>query len=311
MQKGMVNGMQRVNVIVMAAVVAAIVGLWGGHALSADPTDKRPQPAAERNWQIGMTPSYSSGNFGTNTTSDFVYVPFSLRRYFRDGDVSFVIPFVSATTDGTATLVGGQPTQVKGNCFRRNGTEFKLDDPDCVALLNAGQISTQQAPRRETHSGLGDIILRGRYYLVEERDYVPMIAITGRLKLPTASDGKGLGTGALDHGYGIEMSKLIGDKWLAFLDGGYNFIGNPDGVELQNQYWYDVGAGYYFTKNLLGSVYFEEYRALVPGLVNIRDFFFALNYKASAAWRFNGGVAVGLSNGAPDYVLSIGTSYRF
>jgi hypothetical protein len=302
--------MQRCIVSVLA--IGMVLGLWGGTVLAADPTDKRPQPASERNWQIGFTPSYSSGNFGTNTTSEFVYVPFSLRRYFRDGDVALVIPFVSVTSNGTATLVGGQPIQtLPGECLKRGGTEVDTDKPKCLALLNAGQGVAGQAAQKVTHSGLGDIILRGRYYLVEERDYVPLIAITGRLKIPTASEGKGLGTGALDHGYGIEMSKLIGEKWLAFLDGGYNFIGNPDGVELQNQYWYDVGAGYYFTKNLLGSVYFEEYRALVPGLVNIRDFFFAMNYKASAAWRFNGGVAVGVSNGAPDYVVSIGTSYRF
>ncbi|MCP9440458.1 MAG: transporter [Nitrospira sp.] len=292
--------------------VVVVVGLYGREGLAADPVDKRPQPASERNWQIGLTPSYSSGNFGTNTTSEFVYVPFSVRRYFRDGDVSLVIPFVSVTSNGTATLVGGQPIQtLPGRCLKKGGTEIDTDKPECLALLKAGQGIAGRAAQKVTNSGLGDIILRGRYYLVEERDYVPLIAITGRLKIPTASEGKGLGTGALDHGYGVEISKLIGEKWLAFLDGGYNFIGNPDGVELQNQYWYDVGAGYYFTKNLLASVYFEEYRALVPGLVNIRDFFFAMNYKASAAWRFNGGVAVGVSNGAPDYVVSIGTSYRF
>ena len=296
-------------------VVVTMLGMVAGvmdRVYATDPYDKRPQPTSERNWQIGINPSYSSGNFGTNTTSEFVYVPFSVRRYFRDGDVSLVIPFVSVTSDGTVTLVGGQPIQtLPGRCLKKGGTEIDTDKPECLALLSAGQGVAGQAAQRETNSGLGDIILRGRYYLVEERDYVPLIAITGRLKLPTASEGKGLGTGALDHGYGIEMSKLIGEKWLAFLDGGYNFIGNPDGVELQNQYWYDVGAGYYFTKNLLASVYFEEYRALVPGLVNIRDFFFAMNYKASAAWRFNGGVAVGVSNGAPDYVVSIGTSHRF
>jgi hypothetical protein len=298
--------------LVAVVTMLGIVGCLIEHARATDLTDKRPQPASEQNWQIGVTPSYSSGNFGTTTTSEFVYLPFSVRRYFRDGDVSLVIPFVSVTSDGTVTLVGGQPIQtLPGRCLKKGGTEIDTDKPECLALLNAGQGVAGQAAQIVTNSGLGDIILRGRYYLVEERDYVPLIAITGRLKIPTASEGKGLGTGALDHGYGIEMSKLIGEKWLAFLDGGYNFIGDPDGRELQNQYWYDVGAGFYFTKNLLASVYFEEYRALVPGLVNIRDFFFAMNYKASAAWRFNGGVAVGVSNGAPDYVVSIGTSYRF
>ena len=281
--------------------------------LAADGKDKvgpEQRPSTERNWQIGLTPSYSSGNFGTGTTSEFVYAPVSIRRFFRDGDVSVVIPFVSVTSNGSATLVGGQPTStLPEECFRRSGTEFRFDKPECVALLNASQRAG--AGQKETHSGLGDIILRGRYYAVEEKEYVPLIALTARIKVPTASESRGLGTGALDHGYGVEISKLLGDKWITFLDGGYNFIGNPDGRELQNQYWFDVGGGHYLTKSFLVSVYYEEYRSLVANRVNIRDVFFAFNYKLSDAVRLNGGVTVGLSNSAPDYGVSLGTSYRF
>lgn len=310
MQKGMVNGMRRRTVFV--PVMATLLALWGSSALATDKEKNDPQQRtpAERHWQIGLTPSFSSGNFGTDTTSSFVYAPVSIRRLFRDGDVTVVIPFVSVTSNGAATLVGGQPTPAAGGgCFRNGGTEFRFDKPECVASLNAGQgVTTGQ---KETHSGLGDIILRGRYYIVEERDYVPLIALTARMKLPTASAGQGLGTGAFDHGYGVELSKLFGEKWIGFLDGGYNFIGDPDGRELRNQYWYDVGGGYYVTKRFLVSAYYEEYRSLVADLVNIRDFFFAFNYKATDAWRFNGGVTVGVSNSAPDYALSLGTSYRF
>ena len=165
--------------------------------------------------------------------------------------------------------------------------------------------------QKVTTSGLGDIILRGRYYLVEEKGWVPLIAITGRLKLPTADESRGLGTGKMDEGVGGEISKRLGDSWITFIDGGFNVIGRPDGLNLRNQWWNDVGGGYYFTKDLLGSVYFEEYRSLVSGVQNIRDVYFAMSYRASSEWRFNGGVSMGLSNGAPDYALSIGTSYRF
>jgi hypothetical protein len=162
-----------------------------------------------------------------------------------------------------------------------------------------------------TTSGIGDIIIRGRYYLVEERDWIPLIAVTGRLKLPTASASQGLGTGEMDEGVGMEVSKRLGDRWITFLDGGFNVIGRPEGLNLRNQWWYDAGVGYYVTNNLLGSVYFEEYRSLVSGRQNIRDVFFAMNYKASSAWRFTGGVTMGVSNGAADYGISVGTSYRF
>jgi hypothetical protein len=287
-------------------VVVVAIGLWGTEGYAADKTDQGPA-SPDRNWQIGFTPSYSSGDFGTNTTSTFFYAPISIRRFFKDGDVTLAIPFVTATTDGRATLVGGNPVRVDnsgpGNSTNAGCSNSGQGKGNCLTGRAQGQ--------KVTTAGLGDIILRGRYYIVEEKDYVPLIALTARMKLPTANEKLGLGTGAFDHGYGVEMSEMIGDKWIAFLDGGYNFIGDPDGLELRNQHWYDVGAGYYVTKDLLTSVYFDEYRSLVSGLQNIRDVFFAMNYRASSAWRFNGGVALGLSDGAPDHTLSIGTSYRF
>jgi Putative MetA-pathway of phenol degradation len=302
--------------------VAIITGGWSLQAYAAsnaaEKTEQGPS-APERNWQIGLTPSYSSGNFGSNTTSSFVYAPLSIRRIFRDGDVSLSIPFVSVTSNGSVTLVGGQPNNVddSGSCYRDgvlDPEEVARRPERCAGLpqfQGGGGTSVTSRSQTVTNSGLGDIVLKGRYYIVEERDYVPLIAVTARMKLPTASASKGLGTGEFDHGYGLEVSKMLGEKWIAFLSGGYTFIGNPDGFALRNQYWYDVGAGYYLTKALLVSVYFEEYRALVSANENIRDFFFAFNFKASDAWRFNGGVTVGVSNGAPDHAFSFGTSYRF
>ncbi|MEY4527080.1 MAG: hypothetical protein RL768_799 [Nitrospirota bacterium] len=290
---------------ILAGVV--VLALWGVDGQAADKADQGPA-SPEQNWQVGFTPSYSSGKFGTDTTSTFFYAPLSIRRLFKDGDVTFVIPFVTATSDGRVTLVGGNPVVVQDNRGSNSGSgssscEPGEDKPSCLTGRTPG--------KKTTTAGLGDIILKGRYYVVEEGDFLPLIAVTGRMKLPTASASQGLGTGAFDYGFGVEMSKMLGEKWIAFLDGGYNIIGDPDGLTLQNQHWYDVGAGYYVTRDLLASVYYEEYRAITPGFVNARDVFFAMNYTASAAWRFSGGVTLGLSDGAPDFALTIGTSYRF
>ena len=307
--------------LVIGFVVANGVGL--AVASPEDKTDQGPPSSSpDRNWQIGFTPSYSSGNFGTNTTSTFFYAPISIRRLFRDGDVTLVIPFVTATTDGRATLVGGNAVRVDdgggSNPGPGGGGGGTPDDGGCSGkgLSGSGKnrvcgTTTRAAGQKVTTSGIGDIILRGRYYVVEEKDWIPLIAVTGRLKLPTASASEGLGTGEMDEGVGMEVSKLLGDKWVTFLDGGFNVIGRPDGLNLRNQHWYDVGTGYYVTSDLMTSVYFEEYRSLVSGRQNARDVFFAMNYRTSSGWRFNGGVAVGVSNGAPDYALSLGTSYRF
>jgi hypothetical protein len=146
---------------------------------------------------------------------------------------------------------------------------------------------------------------------VDERDWVPTIAVTGRIKFPTADENRGLGTGEFDEGFGVEVSKTLVGNWLGFLDFGYTFIGDPPGVDLRNQWYYDFGAGYNVTKNLLLSAYYEEYRALIPQLSNPRDLLFALNYKATSALRFNASLLIGLSDGAPAYGLTSGISWRF
>jgi hypothetical protein len=292
--------------LLLCLAMGFVVASGVGSAHAADKTDLGPPPS-ERNWQVGFTPSYSSGNFGTNTTSSFFSAPVSIRRFFKDGDVAIVIPFVTATTDGGTTLVGGNAVRVD------NKGPGSISNPGCT---NQGQgnnhcLTGRAQGQNVTESGLGDIVLRGRYYIVAETDWTPLIAITGRLKLPTADESRGLGTGKMDEGVGTEVSKRLGDNWMTFLDGGFNVIGRPEGLNLRNQWWYDVGGGYYFMQNLLGSVYFEEYRSLVSGNQNIRDVYFSMSYRASSEWRFNGGVSVGLSNGAPDHVVSVGTSYRF
>ena len=298
--------------------VMMVMGGWGIESQAADTAEQGPVPS-EQNWQLGFTPSYSSGKFGTDTTSTFFYAPVSIRRMFKDGDVTMVIPFVTATTDGRTTLVGGNATRVDdGGSHSGTGGGGGTDDGGCSGKDSnvSGKFrtcgTTSRIPgQKVTTAGLGDIILKGRYYAVEETDYRPLIAITGRMKMPTASASQGLGTGAFDYGAGIEISKMLGDNWIAFLDGGYNIIGDPEGINFQNQHWYDVGAGYYLTRDVLVSAYYEEYRSILRGFVNARDIFMAANYTASAAWRFSGGVTLGLSDGAPDFALTVGTSYRF
>lgn len=300
--------------------VTVLMGIWGVDGQAADKSEQGPVKPVQ-NWQVGFTPSYSSGKFGTDTTSSFFYAPLSIRRLFKDGDVTLVIPFVTATTDGRTTLVGGNATRIDDNGGSNSGPGGGGGSDDDGGCSGKGStvsgkdrvcgLTTRAAGQKVTTAGLGDIILRGRYYVVEEKDLIPLIAVTGRMKLPTASASQGLGTGAFDYGAGVEISKMLGEKWIAFLDGGYNVIGDPEDINFQNQHWYDVGAGYYFTRDVLVSAYYEEYRSILRGFVNARDMFLAANYTASAAWRFSGGVTLGLSDGAPDFALTVGTSYRF
>ena len=261
-------------------------------------------PAPDVTWQVGVTPTYTSGKYGTDSRTNIFSLPFSVKRLFRDGDLTLIIPYVSIEGTGAVRLVGGVGT-------RTSKTQGTTNGGASSGTGKGKKVTDTPQSTASSSSGLGDVILRGRYYLIEESSVIPLIAVTARVKMPTADADAGLGTGEFDGGVGLELTKKLSDRWTGFLDGGYNFIGDPPGVEFRNQWWYDIGAGYDVNKKVNLSLYYEEYRALVTTVNNARDLLFATLFKPTAALRCTSSVIVGLSNGAPNYGLSAGLSYRF
>lgn len=284
--------------IVLALIVE---GRTGWAAVAEDVGPPKPTPK----WRVMATVNYSSGSYGTDSRTNIVYAPMTIRRIFRDGDVSLTIPFISISGTGAVRLVGGVPTRT-GNVART--TTAAPADAGAKKGKSPGDIPLTSAT---TDSGVGDIILRGRYYLIEESTILPLVALTGRIKFPTADADRGLGTGEFDEGVGVELTKRLASRWLGYLDGGYNFIGDAPGTDFHNQWWYDVGIGYDVTDNLHTSVFYEEYRALVNTVNNARDLLALAQYVVNDKVRVTGSALVGLSNGAPNYGVGVGIRLQF
>ena len=254
---------------------------------AADLPDNRPEPEkgpAPPTWQVAFTPNYSSGTYGTSTSTNIVYAPLSIQRLFKDGDLALVIPYLSVTGNGYVTLIGGVPNRTT---------------------------TSESVGPRVTEMGIGDIVVRGRYYAIDEQNWWPTIALTGRLKIPSADSARGLGTGRFDEGIGVETTKSLGEKWVLFADAGFTWIGKPPGLNLRNQWNFDLGAGYNFTKALTLSVYYEEYKAAVQGNQNPQDVLISLNYQWTPQIGLVAFTQIGLSDGAPAYAVSLGVSRKF
>src|SRR5262249_29961350 len=146
------------------------VALWSAAATAA----AEPEQAT---WQAGASFFVESGDYGTGSNTTTTYIPFSLRRYFKLGELELIFPFISVTTEGQVLIVNGRPNPGLGQPTSKN---------------------------RVTHTGLGDMIFKGRYYLMEEREYLPSIDAVGEIKFPTASRSKNLGTGEFDEGLSLE-----------------------------------------------------------------------------------------------------------
>jgi hypothetical protein len=247
-----------------------------------------PAGAETPGWRASSGFSYSSGDYGTDTRTSFLYVPFTGRRIFEYGHLDLTIPYVSLTSEQGVTVVGGRPRSTRLEGSRREG----------------------EAANRVTHSGLGDIVLRGTLGVLQEKDPFPSLDLTARLKAPTADEDKGLGTGEWDAGVGMEFSKFIQGPWSVFGNLGLTYTGDPDNQPLRNPWNFGLGASYEYRSDLSCSGSYEESLALVEGNSNPRDLIFGVVYLPMDKLQISGSLGFGLTSGSPDYTLGTMVSYR-
>ncbi|MDP3541069.1 MAG: transporter [Elusimicrobiota bacterium] len=236
-------------------------------------------------WKMSSSLNFESGTYGTGTRTSSLYVPFTLRRSFGDAFASVTIPYVSMTSDGGVSNVGGRPSRTSG----RGGA----------------------AGSRTTRSGLGDVILRGGYDVLRDDPHPLDLTVVAKAKAPTASRAKGLGTGEFDAGAGVELAKLVAPGWTVLADAYYTAIGDPPGVNLNNQLAVDAGFSRALRENLTLTVLLEASNALVPGEPGPRDVRAIVEHRFDETAAVFGGASVGLSDGSSDYGISLGGSLRF
>src|SRR5712692_5156363 len=151
-----------------------------------------PVAAQTKSWKVSESVTYERGDFGTGTETTIVYIPTVLKRYFEKGDVSLVVPYLHIEGSGDVVTVNGVPQRGKKN-------------PQ--ATTSAATVS---------NGGIGDVLLKGSYYLLEETAQPLNLSVVAKIKFPTASRSRNLGTGKFDEGFGAEASKQIVKDWTLF-----------------------------------------------------------------------------------------------
>jgi len=264
------------------AVLLSCVMVWGSAS---------PATAQTKDWKISESVTYERGDFGTGTETTTVYIPTVLKRYFEKGDVSLVVPYLHIEGSGDVVTVNGVPQRGKKN---RTAT---------TSTATTAKVS---------NGGIGDVLLKGSYYLLEETARPLNLSVVAKIKFPTASRSKNLGTGKFDEGFGAEASKQIVKDWTLFSDAYYTILGTPAGADtFRNQFVFDVGAGYQIISPLNLSLFFEQKTAIVAGTSAPRDVNLNAEYQLTHDFRLFGTVLAGLSDGSSDYGLTAGVSLRF
>jgi len=166
------------------------------------------------------------------------------------------------------------------------------------SLQADGDLGTQTA------SGIGDVMVRaGRRIVSEEK---AGIELTGSVavKLPTADEDKGLGTGETDYGVFMLLNKRFGTIAL-MAQVGYLVRGDASIQAYNDTPMVAVGLSKSFNRSQVAAIY-ENDGEFVDGAEAARSIGVSGFRVMNPKYAVRGGLSFGLSDGADDLGMSIG-----
>jgi Putative MetA-pathway of phenol degradation len=262
---------------VVVGVLMVLVGVLPALAADDDPR-----------WLFSSSVNYSVGDYGTNKDTTIVYVPFTFG--VRPVDtlwISLTVPYIYQNSQNVVVTGGGVATRKKAT----------------------GKFA--QPATATTESGLGDVLLKASYVLVDEKPFLPEIAPYMKIKFPTADKDRGLGTGEFDETVGVDLSKQLIGPLFAYVTVAYTFIGSPAGTDLHNSFGWSIGAAYTLIPSLSFFAFLDGSTAISPGEADPLELRAGAEYRLTRALKFTGAVSRGLSDGAADWGLSAALTLRF
>jgi len=245
--------------------------------------EANPAWAQRDHFQLKLGAGYDQGDFDTSETTHTAYAPVTLRYLGERFDVGVT------------------------------GSFIYLDSPDDVTVGDGRPTVTGEAGGRDTVAGIGDTIIKARYFLVDDPgpgSYYGGLAPFVKLKLPTGDEDRGLGTGEYDVGLGLEFDKQFADIFFIFGDVSYTFMGDPPDQNFRDRPAASLGFGVRLG-TVTASVMLDWRRALLSGDDDPLEVLIALGVKASPTTTITPYAFMGLTDGSPEWGIGIEVSYRF
>lgn len=249
----------------------------------ADATAQGVGPVAEGDEGFGLSFStgldYSSGDYGAATKTEILVVPFSLRASFGQSRFTATIPYL------------------------------RIDSPGGVIIGPDGNPLPGVPSGAGVRKGLGDLSLGYAYSIPAEALGGLELDLGGRVKLPTSSDRKQLGTGKTDVAVSADLSYPMG-LFSPFATIGYRFLGDPEGIELDNSFTGSLGTTFQLGTTV--AIFSYDYSEASSDLAKDAHELFAA-FSGPATSRLNWTVygIAGLSEGSPDFGLGALLTFRF
>lgn len=253
-------------------------------AVLAAPWVAAPCAYAAPRVDLKVLPAFLAGDFGTGVESEITYLPFVLALRGTRGDLRFTAPWLSIRTDQPITFVGG----------------------DVIQRGTGG--STHE-------SGLGDVVAEYERFVFNGGATAggrrrPWVSAGLRVKLPTADESRGLGTGEADWGPEAALTQPLGSLWHLLAEARYVVRGDPPGVDYRNTWWLALGAQRMLQEGAVLSIVLDSRQSVLRGRDTIRDLIVGYDRRLSPRTGLRSALYIGASDTAEDFGLMLGLAMR-
>jgi len=243
------------------AFLLGIVAIGGGSMAQA------------QSFSVSAGAEFTTGDYGGGTDTDVFYAPIALGIDADDWSFRASIPYLELS--GPGVFLGEDLPLV-----RDVRTPVRMADEDV--------------------SGFGDLNLRVTKTTRLDTAGKWELDLTGRVKLPTADEDEGLGTGQTDYSASADLIRNVG-TWSMFAGGGYRINGDPDGRDLNDIAFGSLGAVRYAQNGSSWGVAYDFSQAASDGIDDAHELSTWLSFSLGSDVRLQLYGLSGLSDGGPDY----------
>jgi len=240
---------------------------------SSVPVAPAPAPSP---WRIDALANYSSGDYGLAQDTE-VYV-------------------------GLLNIVYDLPSWR----FQAGIPVLHIEGP--ATIVDGGGIANRPPDSSET--GLGDVTLSGTYKFGTLTPAALDTSFTTMVKLPTADEDRGLGTGLVDTYVQFDVRRAY-EHITPFATLGYRFLGNNNTYPLDDGFFASVGASTPVTQATTVGAALNWREKIVAGGDDSVDTMVFSQTTLDEHWRVLVYGIAGFTDAAPDFGFGGGVTYKF
>jgi len=248
----------------------------------------------------------STGYYGHEKKTDMLYFPLTFKYQTPSWQYSATFSYLKISGPGNI-IGGGDGSGIPINQFN-----------DSKQTSQQKSMSTGKGKKSKTHTekGIGDLLV-ATSFAFNSLWNMPFFVDGGlKLKIPTANEKKGLGTGEPDLSVNIDIEKTFYNQYLTpvtlFGQLGYKYMGSTDSLSLNNVSFYRLGLDFHLNPMVISGITYDYRTAVNESQSKVKELLVYLDWKIDNNWSINSYVVKGFSDGSPDhaYGLQLVRHYR-